>query len=154
MGALPFFSARSAAFTASSMETTTFEFALMGAIAGMLYRSTNGGSQMLELANSRSDKLKWWESEKWFDASKCNILEQQCFSPSPPQWQSTGVFIGNRGSALPCQRQLHPQLPRLSLEYSPLGVMAGHYSLINYRHGPTLYQPSQHGSLRAGLIEG
>jgi hypothetical protein len=29
---------------------------------------------MLELANSRSSKLKRWESEKWFDASKCNIL--------------------------------------------------------------------------------
>jgi hypothetical protein len=37
------------------------------------------------------------------------------------QWCSTEVFIGNRGSALPRQRQLHPSLPTLSPEYSPLG---------------------------------
>jgi hypothetical protein len=28
--------------------------------------------------------------------------------------------------------------------------MEGHYSVINYRHGPTLFQPYQHGGLRAG----
>jgi hypothetical protein len=54
--ALPFFSARSAAFSASSMEAAAFELALLGAIAGMLCRSTNGGYQMLELANPRTAK--------------------------------------------------------------------------------------------------
>jgi hypothetical protein len=75
---------------------------------------------MLELANSRSAKLKRWENRKQFDASKRKVLGQQCFSPSPAMVQY-GVFISNRGSALPHQRQLHPQLPTLSLEYSPLG---------------------------------
>jgi hypothetical protein len=28
--------------------------------------------------------------------------------------------------------------------------MAGHYSVINYRHGPTLYQPYQRGGLWSG----
>jgi hypothetical protein len=51
MGALPYFSARSAAFAASSMEAAAFEFALLGAIAGMFFRSTNSGRQILELAN-------------------------------------------------------------------------------------------------------
>jgi hypothetical protein len=51
MGALPFFCTRSVAFTASSMETAAFKLALLGAIAGMLCRSMNGGRQMLELAN-------------------------------------------------------------------------------------------------------
>jgi hypothetical protein len=79
---------------------------------------------LLELANSWSAKLKQWENGKWFDASKCNVLGQQCFSPSP-QWYSTGVFICNRGSALPRQRRLHPHLPTLSSEYSPLEGYGG-----------------------------
>jgi hypothetical protein len=54
-----------------------------------------------------------------------------------PQWCSTRVFIGNRGSALPRQIRLYPQLPTLSPEYPPLGVMAGHYNVINYKHGLT-----------------
>ena len=48
---LAFFLARKVAFAASSMEVAAFEFALLGAIAGMFYHSTNGGRQMLELAN-------------------------------------------------------------------------------------------------------
>jgi hypothetical protein len=69
MGSLPFFSARSSAFAASSMKIAAFEFGLLGAIAGMLCRSTNDGRQMLELVNLRSGKLKRWESSKSFDAS-------------------------------------------------------------------------------------
>jgi hypothetical protein len=52
MGALPFFSAKRVVFVASSMEVAAFEVALLGAISGMVFRSTNGGRQMLELANS------------------------------------------------------------------------------------------------------
>jgi hypothetical protein len=90
-GALPFFSARSAAFAASLMETVAFEFALLGAIVGMLYYSTNGGRQMLELANSWLGKLKRWESSKWFDSSKRKILGQQCFSLSSAVAQYEGI---------------------------------------------------------------
>jgi hypothetical protein len=44
-----------------------FEFALLEAITGMVFRSTNGGRQMLELANSWLVKLKQWENIKRFD---------------------------------------------------------------------------------------
>jgi hypothetical protein len=54
-GALPFFSARRAVLAALSMEVTTFKVALLGAIAGMVFRCTNGGRQMLELADTWSD---------------------------------------------------------------------------------------------------
>jgi hypothetical protein len=43
---LPFLSARSAAFAASSMDGAAFELACMGAIT-VVFRSTNGGRQML-----------------------------------------------------------------------------------------------------------
>jgi hypothetical protein len=36
----------------------------------------------------------------------------------PALWHSMRVFIGNRGTARPCQGHLDPQLPSLSLEYS------------------------------------
>jgi hypothetical protein len=62
MGALPFFSARRAVFAASSMEVAVFKVALLGAIAGMVFWSTNGGRQMFELANSWSAKLKQWRT--------------------------------------------------------------------------------------------
>jgi hypothetical protein len=49
-----------------------------------------------------------------------------------------GVFIGNRGTARPCQGQLGPQLPSLSLEYSLVGgVTVSHYNILYYRRGPT-----------------
>jgi hypothetical protein len=52
--ALLFFLARRAAFAASSMEVVAFGIALLGAIAGMVFRGTNGGRQMLELADTWS----------------------------------------------------------------------------------------------------
>jgi hypothetical protein len=55
----------------------------------------------------------------------------------PLQWCGTGVFIGNQGTTIPCQRRLCPWLPTLCPEYSPLGVMVGHYNLINYKHRQT-----------------
>ena len=39
----------------------------------------------------------------------------------PVLWHSTGVFIGTRGVACPCQRHLDPRVPGLSLEYSHEG---------------------------------
>jgi glutamine amidotransferase PdxT len=49
--ALPFFSTRRAAIVASLKEVVAFEVAFLGAIAGMILQSTNGGRQMLELTN-------------------------------------------------------------------------------------------------------
>jgi hypothetical protein len=51
------------------MEMVVFEFALLGAIVGMVCRSTNGGRQILELANPWLAKLKRWENRKQFDAA-------------------------------------------------------------------------------------
>jgi hypothetical protein len=39
----------------------------------------------------------------------------------PVPGHCTGVFIGTRGAACPCQRCLDPQVPGLSLEYSHRG---------------------------------
>jgi hypothetical protein len=64
MGALPFFLARRAAFAASSMETSAFELALLGAIAGMVCRSTNDGRQMSELANTWSTEPEQWKTRE------------------------------------------------------------------------------------------
>jgi hypothetical protein len=48
------FSTRRATFAASSMEVVAFEVVFLGAIAGMVFRGTNGGHQMLELADTWS----------------------------------------------------------------------------------------------------
>jgi hypothetical protein len=39
----------------------------------------------------------------------------------PVLGHSTGVFIGTRGVAYPCQRHLDPRVPGLSPEYSHKG---------------------------------
>ena len=115
---------------------------------------------MLEPSNSWSVKLKLWEHRKRFDASRCKVLGQLCFLRAP-QWYSAGVFIVNRGSGVPCQGQLHPQLPTLSPEYSPLGGYGGSLQrnqlhtwanplsalpawrpmVGTLRHGPTIHGP-------------
>jgi hypothetical protein len=92
MGAFRFFSYRRAAFAVSSMETAAFEFALLGAIEVMFCRNTNGGRQLLELANSWSAKFKRWENRKRFDASRRKVLGQLCFSPSPTMVQYGGIY--------------------------------------------------------------
>jgi hypothetical protein len=48
----------------------------LGGHHGMFYRRTNGGRQMLEIANSRLAKLKQWKNGKQFDADKHNALGQ------------------------------------------------------------------------------
>jgi hypothetical protein len=52
----------------------------------------------------------------------------------------TGVFIGNRGSGLSCLAKDNCTLSYLgySRNIPRLGVMAGHYSVINYRHRSAL----------------
>jgi hypothetical protein len=47
--ALPFFSASSAAFTASSMDAATFEVALLGAIAGCFFVARTVGAKCWNL---------------------------------------------------------------------------------------------------------
>jgi hypothetical protein len=54
-GSFDFLSASRATLAASSMEVAAFKVALSGAIAGMVFRCTNGGRQMLELADMWSD---------------------------------------------------------------------------------------------------
>lgn len=49
MRALPFFSARSAAFAASSMDATTFKVALFGAIAGCFFVARKMGAKCWNL---------------------------------------------------------------------------------------------------------
>jgi hypothetical protein len=46
---LPFFSASSAAFTASSMDAATFEVALLGAIAGCFFVARTVGAKCWNL---------------------------------------------------------------------------------------------------------
>ena len=57
--ALPFFSARRAAFAVSSREVVAFEVAFLGAIAGMVCGSTNGGRQMLENVGTHRHMARW-----------------------------------------------------------------------------------------------
>jgi hypothetical protein len=79
----------------------------------------------------------------------------------PFLWHGTGVFIGNRGTARPCQGLLGPHLPSLSTEYSLIGglqcvfttyfitdttqsalpiwhLRAGPYDMGQIAHGPLL----------------
>jgi hypothetical protein len=65
--ALPFFSARRAAFVASSKEAVAFEVDFLGAIAGMILRSMNGGRQMLELTDV-AEQIQTVIEQKCFDA--------------------------------------------------------------------------------------
>jgi hypothetical protein len=67
---------------------------------------------------------------------------------------STGVFIGARESACPCQRHLDPRVPGLSLEYSHEGrlqtVITVNFitdtALITYVHaGPNSMGQIAHG---------
>ena len=51
-----------ASFAASSMEVVAFEVAFLGAIMGMVFRSTNGGRQMLELIDTWPSGSKQWET--------------------------------------------------------------------------------------------
>jgi hypothetical protein len=94
----------------------------------MFSRRTNGGRQMLELANPGTTKSNRKKRE-WFDASEDKALGQPCFFfPSPAL------------AIRPCQGQLDPQLPSLSLEYALTGgggATACHDSILYYRRGPT-----------------
>jgi hypothetical protein len=60
--ALPFFSARSAAFVASSMDATAFEVVLLGGIAGCFFVARTLGAKCwdLPLWTGRSNR-KWGE---------------------------------------------------------------------------------------------
>jgi hypothetical protein len=90
--ALPFFSASSAAFAASSTDGAAFELALLGAIAGGFFRSTNGGRQMLELA--LLGKMIQRESES--NVNKVSTRDDNSSVNLASQGHCTGVFIGAR----------------------------------------------------------
>jgi hypothetical protein len=55
--ALPFFSAR-AAFAVLTREVVAFKVTFLGAIAGLVYRSTNNGQQMFEPTDTWSSVPK------------------------------------------------------------------------------------------------
>jgi hypothetical protein len=56
------------------------------------YKAAKKGAQYCWNLQTQSDKLKRWESEKWFDASRCSSQGQQCFSPSPAMAQYGGIY--------------------------------------------------------------
>jgi hypothetical protein len=86
--ALPFFSASSAAFAASSMDGAAFELARLGAIAGG-FRSTNGGRQMLKLALPSKMIQRGSES----NANKVLAQEGNCSVNLASQGHCARVFI-------------------------------------------------------------
>jgi hypothetical protein len=92
MGALPFFSARSAAFAALSTEAVAFKFALLGAIAGMLCRSTNGGHQMLELANPGTTNSDGERMENSLMPLNTKRWGNSVFFLSPTMAQYRGIY--------------------------------------------------------------
>jgi hypothetical protein len=59
-------------------------------------------------------------------------------SSCPLFWHSTRVFIGNWGTVRPCQRQLGPQLPSLSPEYSLIwgNSVSLQHTLLQTRSNP------------------
>jgi hypothetical protein len=76
----------------------------------------------------------------------------------PVLWHNTGVFIGTRGVACPCQRHLDPRLPGLSPEYSHEGrlqtVITIHFitdtAQPTHAHtGPSFVGQTVHGPLPA-----
>jgi hypothetical protein len=54
-------------------------------LAGMLPSSLPSLAALRDCWNlqMQSDKLKRWESDKMFEASRCGLLSQQCFFPVP-----------------------------------------------------------------------
>jgi hypothetical protein len=44
------------------MEVVAFEVGFLGAFAGMIFQSTNGGRQMLELTDTWPSGSKQWEN--------------------------------------------------------------------------------------------
>jgi hypothetical protein len=76
---------------------------------------------------------------------------------------STGVFIGTRGAACPCQRHLDPRVPGLSLEYSHEGRLQTvitidfitYTALITHIHaGPNSMGRTAHGPLSVEGVGG
>jgi hypothetical protein len=53
---------RRAAFAVSSMEVVAFKVAFLGAITKMVFQSTNGGHQMLELTDMWPSGSKQWKT--------------------------------------------------------------------------------------------
>jgi hypothetical protein len=114
--ALPFFSASSAAFTASSTDGAAFELALLGAIAGGLFVARTVGAKcwytLYERVNPTGNRRECLQGSTENGNSSVNL---------PPQEYWTGVFIGTRVPTVLRQGCLCPREPRVSSEYSPKG---------------------------------
>jgi hypothetical protein len=94
--ALPFFSARSAAFAASSMDAAAFKVALLGAIASCFFVTRTVGAKCwnLPFRAGRSNR-------KWGKGFVMLIRGVKATIFLAALWHSTRVFIGTRGSARP-----------------------------------------------------
>jgi hypothetical protein len=64
---------------------------------------------------------------------------------------STGVFIGTRGAACPCQRHLDPRVPSLSPEYSHEGRLQT-FIMVNLITDTALITPVHAGPISMGRI--
>jgi hypothetical protein len=98
------------------MDAAAFEVALLGAIAGCFFVARTVGAKCWNLpfmiGRSNGKWGKGFVMLAW--GVKATIF-------LPALWHSTGVFIGTRGTARPCQGHLDPRLPSLSLKYSHEG---------------------------------
>jgi hypothetical protein len=114
--ALPFFSASSAAFTASSTDGAAFELALLGAIAGGLFVARTVGANVGTCSPGQVDPMGEWKGCK-----QSLTRDGNCSVNLASQGHCTGVFIGTRVSNVPRQGRLCPRVPGLSPKYSHKG---------------------------------
>jgi hypothetical protein len=114
--ALPFFSASSTAFAASSTDGAAFELALLGAIAGGLFVARTVGAKCWNLLSGQVDP-----TGEWRECTHSSMMKGNSSVNLASQGHCTGVFIGTRVSNVLRQTWLCPRVPGLSLEYSHKG---------------------------------
>jgi hypothetical protein len=107
--ALPFFSASSAAFGASSTDGAAFELALLGAIVGGLFVARTVGAYVGTSSPRQVDPTGEWKGCK-----QSLTRDDNCSVNLASQRHCTGVFIGTRASNVPRQGRLCPRVPGLS----------------------------------------
>jgi hypothetical protein len=94
--ALPFFSASSVAFAASSKDGAAFELALLGAIAGGLFVARTVGANVGTCSPGQVDPTRKWKG------CKQSLTRDGNWSLNlASQGHCTGVFIGTRVSSVP-----------------------------------------------------
>jgi hypothetical protein len=94
--ALPFFSASSAAFAASSMDGAAFELALLGAIAGGLFVAPQWAPNVGTCSLGKDDP-----TGEWKECKRGLTRDGNCSVDPASQGHCTGVFIGARAPNIP-----------------------------------------------------